>query len=442
MSNHATSINAGIGNSTHLPDFPLDSSGNAIRSSNPGNGAGNHIGAKARWAYKKFGLFRNARYPPWKIAYQSPFKDVFVFSVVSYLAWVAGREVKKSTGKSIASQFYEMSSLWFRQMVDPPTYYAQELFRSERLAIASQYLTRFETKNGILRSINEYLPSPLPADEMSDKALFAKCCAEHKIPHVQTLAVVGKDQVTWNIDPKELCFDLFCKRQRGKGAIGAEAFRFVAPDKFRNRSGSLYSLQQMIAHLRQLSDGRPMLIQRWLANHKSIENLAQDSLITFRVITCMNEHDEIEVTDSMLRILAVLEPRWKPAAVDGEFAAPIDLSTGRLGLLTGDDMRTCCKRYKNHPVTNAMVKDRLVEHWPAISAMAMRCHAAFSHRLMIGWDIALTPNGPIMLEGNTKFDVMFLQRVQDRPAGNTRLGELLEFHLQKLTPAHRHDLDH
>ena len=150
----------------------------------------------------------------------------------------------------------------------------------------------------------------------------------------------------------------------------------------------------------------------------------------------MNERNEIEVTDAMLRVLASLEPRWKSASIDGEFAAPIDLPTGRLGLLTGDNMRTCCRRYKLHPITNAKVKDRVIDQWPAIATMATRCHAAFPHRLMIGWDIALTPQGPIMLEGNTKFDVMFLQRVQDKPSGEGRLGQLLAFHLPKLLPQH------
>lgn len=121
--------------------------------------------------------------------------------------------------------------------------------------------------------------------------------------------------------------------------------------------------------------------------------------------------------------------------MDDEFAAPINLLTGELGMLTGDDMRTCCKRYKIHPVTNAKVLGRVVEHWPSIAAMALRTHHAFRHRLMIGWDIALTANGPIMLEGNTKFDVMLLQRVQNKPAGETRLGEILEFQLAKLIPA-------
>ncbi len=395
---------------------------------------GNKIGAKARWAYKHFGLFRSARYPPYKIAFHSPFQEALVFAVAGYLAWVAGRDVKSVTGKPLSAQFREMISLWFDQMVDPPSYYAQELFRTERLANTYQFLTRFETKNGILRSLNEYRLSPHETDEMSDKALFARCCAAHKIPHVQTLAIVGNNEVIWNIDPEGLCFDIFCKPQRGKGAIGAEAFRYVAPNAFEDIKGNSYSLEQLISHLRKSPTGKTMLIQRWLENHESIKDFAHASLITFRVITCMNERDEVEVTDAMLRVLVDLEPKWKPAVLDDEFAAPIDLFTGKLGKLTGDDMRTCCKRYKVHPVTNAKVEDRLIEHWPAIAAMAVRSHDAFNHRLMIGWDIALTPDGPIMLEGNTKFDVMLLQRVQNKSAGETRLGALLEFHLEKLLP--------
>ena len=397
--------------------------------------SGNGVGAKARWAFREFGLFRSARYPPYKLAFQSPFKEALVVSAAAYLAWTAGHEVKRATGKSKVSQFSDMLFLWFRDMVDPPTYYAQELFRAGKLQTASQFLTRYETKNGILSSLNEYYQSPHAVSEMSDKAYFAECCAANRIPHVKTLAIIEKDEVIWNIDPENLRFDIFSKPRKGKGAIGAEAFRYVSPGRFRDLRGGNFTIEHLISHLRERAKGKTILVQRWLTNHESIRDLAHDSLITFRVITCMNEQGDIEVTDAMLRVLVDLEPKWKPAVLDDEFAAPINLATGSLGLLTGDDMRTCCRRYKVHPVTNAKVENRLIEHWPAIAGLASRCHAAFDHRLMIGWDIALTPHGPIMLEGNTKFDVMLLQRVQDRPAGETRLGELLEFHLQKLIPA-------
>ena len=74
----------------------------------------------------------------------------------------------------------------------------------------------------------------------------------------------------------------------------------------------------------------------------------------------------------------------------------------------------------------------MLKEWPAIRDVAISTHHAFPHRTLIGWDIALTGNGPIVLEGNSNLDVMFLQRVHDAPAGKGRLGELMNFHLNTL----------
>ena len=73
-----------------------------------------------------------------------------------------------------------------------------------------------------------------------------------------------------------------------------------------------------------------------------------------------------------------------------------------------------------------------MQNWPAIRDLALKAHRSFKHRVVVGWDIALTPDGPMMLEGNTNLDVMFLQRVHDCPAGDTRFGELLNYQVCEL----------
>jgi len=76
-------------------------------------------------------------------------------------------------------------------------------------------------------------------------------------------------------------------------------------------------------------------------------------------------------------------------------------------------------------VTGAPVTGRVLTAWPDIRVLAVGAHQVFSDRMLIGWDIALTPSGPVILEGNSYPDVHFLQRVHEQPVGMSALGPLL-----------------
>jgi hypothetical protein len=111
-------------------------------------------GEKARRLFEELHLFRKPRYPPWRVVAYEPAQHVIVILVILYLLPVAGRPVKRVTGKPLFRQALEMLRLWFANRVDPPTYYQQELYESDRLPLASGYLTRFATKNGLFSRLN------------------------------------------------------------------------------------------------------------------------------------------------------------------------------------------------------------------------------------------------------------------------------------------------
>ncbi len=215
------------------------------------------------------------------------------------------------------------------------------------------------------------------------------------------------------------------------GAAGVQAFRHMKTGRHVNVAGQEFETASLLAWLKVNSLQHPVVVQPWLKNHPEIADLTKDSLIAIRVITCMNEAGVAEVTLAMLRILSELEPAWSHLP-DEEYAAPIDIESGRMGLLAGDKMFTTLQRYECHPVTGSAINGRTLSAWPAIRDLAIKAHTAFPHRLMLGWDIAWTPDGPLVLEGNTNFDVMLLQRVHDAPVSNSRFGELMNYHLDTL----------
>jgi len=405
-------------------------SGRARASSRPVFGE-TEVGARARYDFDHYGLLSRYSHPPVKIAYYPLLQGMAVALVSAWLLVKAGPRVKSFSGVGYFRQLVEMLGLWYSHGIDPPSYFQLEFYKPERRSHADEYLTRFETKNGLFGALNKMRPQPFGTTELGHKKVFDDLCTEHNIPHPRLLMTVENGSATLLAPPESLQTSLFCKMEKGMGAIGTQMFRYNAPDHYIDESGKSHDLSGMIEEITKESEGKLMIVQPWLRNHPDIADLAKDSLITFRVVTCLNAHGEPEITMAMLRVLAKLEPDWTDA-LDEEYAAPMDLETGQLGLFTGDNMATSPLRYEIQPLTGAQVAGRIVKGWPELRDVALRAHRAVRHRAAVGWDIALTPEGPMVLEGNNNFDVMFLQRVHDVGIGQTRLGVLLAHQLDLL----------
>jgi hypothetical protein len=114
----------------------------------------------------------------------------------------------------------------------------------------------------------------------------------------------------------------------------------------------------------------------------------------------------------------------------GGIAAEVGLDTGRLGPASnlGDDARLGW--LDMHPDTGAQITGRILPMWDEVKALAVKAHRHFSDRTVVGWDIAITKDGPRLVEGNSGPDVDLLQRPMRRGLGCGRLGELMAFHLR------------
>ncbi len=60
-------------------------------------------------------------------------------------------------------------------------------------------------------------------------------------------------------------------------------------------------------------------------------------------------------------------------------------------------------------------------HWEETKVIALKAHSG-SAAVFVGWDIAVTPDGPVLLEGNSYPDVDFPQRVRRIDIGHSLLG--------------------
>jgi hypothetical protein len=116
----------------------------------------------------------------------------------------------------------------------------------------------------------------------------------------------------------------------------------------------------------------------------------------------------------------------------GGLAARVDLESGILGSATDRGVRPTIGWRATHPDSGAQIAGRRLPYWSDTLDLVTRAHAAFSDRILIGWDVGLVTDGPELVEGNGAPDLDIIQRTHREPVGNARLGQLLAFQLRRV----------
>ncbi len=395
------------------------------------------IGDLSRYLFIYGGLYEKLLYPNIARLRLPCVKPVLALAHLYLWLPRLGPLVRARFGKTLRCQVREIAALGFRHGLDAQAYYMFELYRESRQAEAAGYLTRFETKNGLFKAVNALFPK-MHAEgrsNLGDKLRFTDFAAARGVACVPILAVAEKGKLTLRTgDRNALNRDLFVKPRKNKGAKGTGLYRHLGGENYQAPDGTTLLRDRLLEQVAAASAERSLILQPRLVNHPDLRDLAGQSLLAVRIITCLDAEGQPAVTHAMLRILGMLEPDW-PTNV--ELAAAIDLATGRLAEMTGDKKETACAWFDRHPVTGAQVAGRIVPFWDAIKALAMHAHGTCHDRFIIGWDIACTPEGPVILEGNSYPDVEFLQRVHQSPIGASPMGPHLFHYLRRIKAAAR-----
>ncbi|MCZ6784310.1 MAG: hypothetical protein O7G30_13465 [Proteobacteria bacterium] len=340
-----------------------------------------------------------------------------------------GASVRRRTGKGIARQVIEQLDLALRCGVQPMSYYVLRLYESQNKRNAQHYIHRYETKpNGIYSLLRR---PGRRSSGLGNKQEFYERCRENDLPTAPLVMQLTRGEIlACDGDPGSLPRrDLFVKPKRGKGGEGTARWDWVGDDLYREPGGEVVSEAALLEHLKALSRERSILVQHRLVNHTEIRDLSNGALTTARILTCLDERGEPEIVAAVFR-MAVGKNRVVDNIHAGGIASAVDLGTGKLGRATSLDPRR--DWIDVHPETGAAIAGRTLPHWNEALDLVRRAHREFNRLVVVGWDVGITEDGPVLVEGNGSPCVTLMQRPHDSPLGLTRLGELLAHHLETL----------
>lgn len=150
-----------------------------------------------------------------------------------------------------------------------------------------------------------------------------------------------------------------------------------------------------VSLLKYMSRKKFDLAEQYVIQHPSLMALSPSGLNTVRIITQINE-DVVDILGARLRI-TVNSPVDNMAA--GNLAAPIDIETGLVsgpGVysdITKEDMAV-------HPVTGSRIIGFTVPYWDEALNLAKEAALLIPDNRSVGWDVAITSEGPELIEGN------------------------------------------
>lgn len=313
----------------------------------------------------------------------------------------------------------------------PKLYYVFELYRPEMKHRYHEYLLRNETSAGVFSILKS---DGKPRNIFRDKQVFADECAKANIRHVPTLACF-KDGAIAYLNPGGLPqHDLFLKPIVGSCGRHAERWRWNG-SCYEAADGTALAADSLLKHIQQKSaeNNRNMIMQAALNIHPTYAGLADGVLSTIRVLTCLDENMKGEVIAAVMR-LSIVPGKVVDNFSAGGIGANIDLETGKVGPASNMGLKGDSIWHDVHPVTGAQINGWQVPSWPDVKQLAMTAHEKIGDRVVVGWDIAVLPDGPCLIEGNGRTSLDVVQRAGRAPLGLSRLGTLMAFHLRHYYP--------
>lgn len=183
---------------------------------------------------------------------------------------------------------------------------------------------------------------------------------------------------------------LLCRNQKeliGKPLEGSsgQGIRKYTPEDWKNGSEEF---------LKQLHQDGIGILEEVVIQHPKMASLCPTSVNTCRIATLLGDKQQ----GIVYAFLRIGNGKVMDNVDCGGMAARIDLDTGKL-LTVGADKQG--NTFIKHPMTNASIIGFEIPFWKEAKEMCLKAAEKFPEMRFVAWDVAITPDGPTFIEGNS-----------------------------------------
>lgn len=157
-----------------------------------------------------------------------------------------------------------------------------------------------------------------------------------------------------------------------------------------------------IEEIEKAVSGGRYILQDVVEQHELVNKLNPSCINTIRIITIRGKSGDINVFAASMR-LGVRADSFVDNRAAGGMAVGIT-EDGKLKKYGFQHVEFGGKSEK-HPVTGTVFEGYQLPYWNEVVELVKKAHRCFRGIQSIGWDVAITPTGPILIEGNDNWEV-------------------------------------
>ena len=146
------------------------------------------------------------------------------------------------------------------------------------------------------------------------------------------------------------------------------------------------------------------LFQEVIKQHQKLDELNSSCLNTMRIDTFLDEKGKIDVISGYLRMS--LNDLHIDNISAGGCMVGIDIQTGKLKNVGFPNIRTHgVKLLYEHPVTRVKFEEFSIPFFSQVKDLVIKSACYTPGLRLIGWDVAIGESGPVLIEGNSHYDL-------------------------------------
>lgn len=304
----------------------------------------------------------------------------------------------------------EIRELWKFWKIYPIQYFRYYMYKADcSLSIS-------EMKDYIPDYFAYYLFYPKSFKERNilceDKFLFNTICQGLNINQPQTILHTRNNsfldhehniisqQKALEIIQNTQCNKIFIKPRFGVGGLNIHILNKIHPNLFFDKQKNISLTLEYLENIAK----QDYIIQIGLTQHPIMTEIYPHSINTFRIVTEYIDDSKVNILFALLRM--------------GHGGIEVDNATlggiyTKINLTNGEIYKYALtnhqEKFLSHPYTNFKFEGFHIPFWNKIIDFAQELALKFCDIKYIGWDIAYTKDGPVVIEANNGPGISILQ---------------------------------